>query len=90
MFERHTEKARRVISFARYEASQYRSHYLDTELLLLGLMRADFPLKSSMIGSGISSGTVRQFGVKPHVIDEHLLRKRGGGIGVASPDSADC
>jgi uncharacterized protein (TIGR02246 family) len=60
MFERYTEKARQVIFFARYEASQYGSHYIDTEHLLLGLMRVDFPLMSSMIGSGISADTVRQ------------------------------
>jgi ATP-dependent Clp protease ATP-binding subunit ClpC len=33
MFERHTERARRVIFFARYEASQYGSPYIETELL---------------------------------------------------------
>ena len=39
MFERYTEKARRVIFFARYEASQYGSNEIDTEHLLLGLLR---------------------------------------------------
>jgi hypothetical protein len=39
MFERFTEKARRVIFFARYEASQYGSPFIETEHLLLGLMR---------------------------------------------------
>jgi ATP-dependent Clp protease ATP-binding subunit ClpA len=39
MFERYTEKARRVIFFARYEASQLGSPYIETEHLLLGLMR---------------------------------------------------
>ncbi len=60
MFERYTEKARRVIFFARYEASQYGSHYIDTEHILLGLMREDRPLMSTMIGSGNLSETVRQ------------------------------
>jgi ATP-dependent Clp protease ATP-binding subunit ClpC len=32
MFERYTERARRVIFFARYEASQYGSPYIETEL----------------------------------------------------------
>lgn len=41
MFERYTEKARRVIFFARYEASQYGSSYIDSEHLLLGLARED-------------------------------------------------
>jgi uncharacterized protein (TIGR02246 family) len=60
MFERYTEKARRVIFFARYDASQYGSHYIDTEHLLLGLMRENFPLISHMIGSGISADAIRQ------------------------------
>jgi hypothetical protein len=41
MFERYTEKARRAVFFARYEASQYGSPYIDTEYLLLGLIRED-------------------------------------------------
>jgi ATP-dependent Clp protease ATP-binding subunit ClpC len=41
MFERYTEKARRVIFFARYEASQYGSSSIESEHLLLGLMRED-------------------------------------------------
>ena len=39
MFERYTEKARRTIFFARYEASQFGSPYIETEHLLLGLLR---------------------------------------------------
>jgi hypothetical protein len=41
MFERYTEPARRAIFFARYEASQYGSHTIETEHLLLGLLRED-------------------------------------------------
>ena len=41
MFERYTEKARRVIFFARYEASQFGSPYIETEHVLLGLLRED-------------------------------------------------
>jgi len=41
MFERYTERARRVVFFARYEASQYGSGYIETEHLLLGLLRED-------------------------------------------------
>lgn len=39
MFERYTQAARRAIFFARYEASQFGSLYIDTEHLLLGLSR---------------------------------------------------
>jgi ATP-dependent Clp protease ATP-binding subunit ClpA len=41
MFERYTEKARRVIFFARYEASQFGSEAIEAEHILLGLMRID-------------------------------------------------
>ncbi len=41
MFERYSEKARRSIFFARYEASIYGSPYIETEHLLLGLLRED-------------------------------------------------
>ena len=41
MFERYTERARRVIFFARYEASAYGSTTIQTEHLLLGLVRED-------------------------------------------------
>ena len=53
MFERYTEKARRVIFFARYEALQYGSPVIAPEHILLGLMREDktisarfFPFRS--------------------------------------------
>jgi hypothetical protein len=39
MFERYTERARRVIFFARYEASVYGSTSIETEHLLMGLFR---------------------------------------------------
>ncbi|HKV26900.1 MAG TPA: ATP-dependent Clp protease ATP-binding subunit [Candidatus Acidoferrales bacterium] len=49
MFERYTEKARRVIFFARYEASQYGSPYIETEHLLLGLLREDKALANRFL-----------------------------------------
>ncbi|MGI9055080.1 MAG: ATP-dependent Clp protease ATP-binding subunit [Pyrinomonadaceae bacterium] len=55
MFERYTEKARRVIFFARYEALQYGSQLIAPEHILLGLMREDktvtarfFPFRKSV------------------------------------------
>jgi uncharacterized protein (TIGR02246 family) len=51
MFERYTEKARRVIFFARYEASQYGSPYIETEHLLLGLFREDHPLARKLLNN---------------------------------------
>ena len=39
MFERYTEEARRALFFARYEASQRGSRSIESEHLLLGLIR---------------------------------------------------
>ena len=39
MFERYTERARRVLFFARYEASQLGTASIESEHLLLGLLR---------------------------------------------------
>jgi Clp amino terminal domain, pathogenicity island component len=41
MFERYTEPARRVIFYARQEASNYGADTINTEHLLLGLLRED-------------------------------------------------
>ena len=49
MFERYTEKARRVIFFGRYEASQFGSPYIETEHLLLGLLREDKALTNRFL-----------------------------------------
>jgi ATP-dependent Clp protease ATP-binding subunit ClpC len=51
MFERYTEKARRVIFFGRYEASQMGSPYIETEHLLLGIIREDKGLVTQFIKS---------------------------------------
>jgi ATP-dependent Clp protease ATP-binding subunit ClpC len=50
MFQRYTEKARRVIFFARYEAGQYGSPYIETEHLLLGFLREDRALVKRFLG----------------------------------------
>jgi ATP-dependent Clp protease ATP-binding subunit ClpC len=55
MFERYTEKARRVIFFARYEASQFGSPYIETEHVLLGVLREDKALTSRLIRSRAES-----------------------------------
>ena len=60
MFERYTEKARRVIFFARYEASQFGSPYIDTEHLLLGLLRADKPLVNRFLRAQASAESIRE------------------------------
>jgi ATP-dependent Clp protease ATP-binding subunit ClpC len=58
MFERYTEKARRIIFFARYEASQYGSPYIEIAHLLLGLLREDFATIRAV--SIVEPATLRQ------------------------------
>jgi ATP-dependent Clp protease ATP-binding subunit ClpC len=59
MFERYTEKARRVIFFGRYEASQFGSPYVETEHLLLGVLREDKTLTSRLLKSSGSMEDIR-------------------------------
>jgi ATP-dependent Clp protease ATP-binding subunit ClpC len=49
MFERYTERSRRVIFFARYEALQYGSQVIAPEHILLGLMREDKSLAAKFL-----------------------------------------
>jgi Uma2 family endonuclease len=60
MFERFTEKARRTIFFARYEASQFGGSYIETEHLLLGLFREDKVLVSQVLASYANLEAIRQ------------------------------
>ena len=61
MFERYTERARRVLFFARYEASQLGSISIETEHLLLGLIREGKGLTSRMFSrSHLSLENIRK------------------------------
>ena len=60
MFERYTEKARRVIFFARYEASQFGSPYIETEHVLLGILREDKALTHRFLKSPSSIESIRK------------------------------
>lgn len=59
MFERYTEKARRVIFSARYEASQFGSPYIETEHLLFGILREDKALSMRVIPQ-LEAESIRQ------------------------------
>jgi hypothetical protein len=60
MFERYTEKARRVIFFARYEASQFGQPYIETEHLLLGLLRENKLITAKLLNGFDSVEAIRQ------------------------------
>jgi quinol monooxygenase YgiN len=61
MFERYTERARRVLFFARYEASQLGGSAITAEHLLLGLLREGKGLTSRVFAeNGLSYDTARE------------------------------
>jgi len=59
MFELYTEKARRVVFYARYEASIFGSAHIETEHLLLGLLRESKALVTRMVRAGASVESIR-------------------------------
>ena len=60
MFERYTEKARRIVFFARYEASEFGSSAIETEHLLLGILREDKALVHRFLPPSDSVVSIRQ------------------------------
>ena len=84
MFERYTEKARRVIFFAHYEATEFGSPYIETEHLLLGLLREDKALTNRFLPSGISVESVRR------QIEEHTVVREKIPTSVDLPLSNEC
>ncbi len=84
MFERYTEKARRVIFFARYEASQFGSPYIETEHLLLGLLREDKVLTNRFLRSHPALESIRQ------QIQEHTVMREKVSTSVDLPVSNEC
>ena len=84
MFERYTEKARRVIFFARYEASQFGSPYIETEHLLLGLIREDKALANRFLRSSASVESIRK------QIEAHTTLREKVSTSVDLPLSHEC
>ena len=72
MFERYSERARRVVFFARYEASQLGARQIETEHLLLGLLREDPALMKRLLSSDESVQDLRVKIEEQHRID-HLV-----------------
>jgi ATP-dependent Clp protease ATP-binding subunit ClpC len=84
MFERYTEKARRVIFFARYEASQFGSPNIETEHLLLGLLREDKGLTNRFMRSHSAVESIRR------EIEKHTTVREKISTSVDLPLSDDC
>jgi uncharacterized protein (TIGR02246 family) len=84
MFERYTEKARRVIFFARYEASQFGSLYIETEYLLLGLLREDPVLLRRFLRPTSVAADIRT------EIERHITRRERIPTSVEVPLTNEC
>jgi ATP-dependent Clp protease ATP-binding subunit ClpC len=84
MFERYTETARKGVFFARYEASQFGSQYIETEHLLLGLLRTDGPLALRLLKAPEKVASIRE------QIEKQSPRREKLSISVDLPLSAEC
>src|SRR6266511_3129368 len=84
MFERYTEKARRDIFFARYEASQFGSPDIETEHLLLGLLREDKALANRFLRSHAAVDSIRK------QIEVHATIREKVSTSVDLPLSHEC
>ena len=84
MFELYTERARRVIFFARYEASNYGSPYIETEHLLLGLLREDQALANRLAKEHIVEPDIRV------EIERQITRREPFSTSVEVPLSGEC
>jgi uncharacterized protein (TIGR02246 family) len=84
MFERYTEKARRAIFFARYEASQYGSMTIETEHLLLGICREDKGLMYRLLREKGGAESIRG------EIELEITRGERLSTAVEIPVSAEC
>ena len=84
MFERYTEKARGVIFFARHEATQFGSPYIETEHLLLGLLREDEALGDRFLRSHAAVDSIRR------QIEEHTTIRGRVSTSADLPLSHEC
>ena len=84
MFERYTEKARRTIFFGRYEASQFGSPCIESEHLLLGLLREDKSLANAFLHSHGAVESVRK------AVESNTVIREKVPTSVDMPLSSEC
>jgi ATP-dependent Clp protease ATP-binding subunit ClpC len=84
MFEKYTDQARKAIFFARYEASQFGSERIETEHLLLGILREDRALSLRLLKASEKIHSLRE------QIEKQLPRREKISTSVDLPLSRDC
>src|ERR687893_3056692 len=72
MFERFTERARKVVVLALREALQLGHNYIGTEHILLGLVRES---------EGVAARVLSNLDVDPDKVRREVVRMLGGGRG---------
>jgi hypothetical protein len=85
MFERYTEKARRTIFFARYEASQFGSPRIESEHVLLGLLRESKALAGQVSRPSESWGELVRRQIEAHTTLREIIS-----TAVDLPISSEC
>jgi len=65
MFDRFTQRARKVMGFARQEAQELNHEYIGTEHILLGLIRE---------GNGVAAGVITSLGVDLDAMRKEVLK----------------
>ncbi len=83
-FGNFAERARRAIFFARYEASQFQSPLVETEHLLLGIVREGIPRIDLFMPSAVSKETLRI------QIEEYTAVRRKVSVSPGLPFSDEC
>lgn len=63
MFEKFTERARKVMSLSRVEAERLKSEFIGTEHILLGLVQE---------GGGVAAKVLKTFGIELHTIRKEV------------------
>jgi ATP-dependent Clp protease ATP-binding subunit ClpC len=84
MFQKYTEKARKVIFFARYEASQFGSERIETEHLLLGVLREDRALALRLLKAPEKIHSIRE------QVEKQFPRRDKVSTSVDMPLSHEC
>jgi ATP-dependent Clp protease ATP-binding subunit ClpA len=82
MFERFTDRARRVVALAQREARTLGHNYIGTEHILLGLIREGGSPAQLLAAAGVDHDRARQQVIEP------LFGHREAGLATAPPPAA--
>src|ERR687896_229078 len=76
MFERFTDRARKVMALANQEAQRFNHEYIGTEHILLGLLREH---------DGVAAQVLMNLNLKLEEVREEVLNLLGAGVETEEP-----